>query len=255
MRFLCGPSYLNSLLDQPGLELRDPPAFVSPILVLGLKACYTSPAVGLPGFKSPYSSIIGIIKDAEGHRLELRAHRLGVGGFPHAWPGALASMGAAIKLFALFPCLRSRRRMGTAEQNRASGQRGQRAGIPFTAGRAKGRVSSPSDVRRVPTPRSASRPQRWGDKGTGNRAEGSGMPLVQEDQQPGMNLKNPECSVRPALSTPCTRTHDTRRGTKSLSLLLHSLGYITDLDRSLSGRQSWIDGSRGLWELGWPSRM
>lgn len=128
--------------------------------------------MGLPGFKSPYSSIIGIIKDAEGHRLELRAHRLGVGGFPHAWPGALASMGAAIKLFALFPCLRSRRRMGTAEQNRASGQRGQRAGIPFTAGRAKGRVSSPSDVRRVPTPRSASRPQRWGDKGTGNRGGG-----------------------------------------------------------------------------------
>lgn len=58
-----------------------------------------------------------------------------MGGFPHAWPGALASIGAAIKLFALFSCPRSRRRVGTAEQDRASGQRGKRAGIPFAAGR------------------------------------------------------------------------------------------------------------------------
>lgn len=47
-------------------------------------------------------------------------------------------------LVALFLCPRSRRCVGTAEQNRASGQRGQRTRIPFAAGRDLGQVSSPS---------------------------------------------------------------------------------------------------------------
>lgn len=131
-----------------------------------------------------------------------------MGGFPRAWLGALASMSAAIKLFALFPCPRSRRRVGTAEQNRASGQRGQRAGIPFAAGRATGQCPrhqrlAVADVSRVP--RGASGPQKWGTKGLGTGAQRSGVHLVRKDQDPDMNLKTgPECKVRPAISTPGT---------------------------------------------------
>lgn len=71
--------------------------------------------------------------------------------------------------------------MGTAEQNRAPGQRGQRAGIPFAAGRA--------GVARWllwgGVPRGASRLQRRG-------ARGPGVPLVGG------------CRVRPATPTPST---------------------------------------------------
>lgn len=121
--------------------------------------------------------------------------------------------------------------MGTAEQNRAPGQRGQRAGIPFAAGRANGtRVVSDVGRDSLQRPRAVETRGKgpWGDSGT-------------------------ECRVRPALPTPCTPpamqeclvTQSPEHWIGSLALLLRlgaDLSGPWRLSRrdcsSLAGRQS-----------------
>lgn len=161
-------------------------------------------------------------------------------------------MGAAIKLSALFLCPRSGRCVGTAEQNRASGQRGQRTGIPFAAGRAMGQVSSPSvscSDRREKCSLRCLRARRvggWGRKGNwelGSRDLGCLWSEKIRNQAWILKIQsqiNAIHTLYPASPTGVSSltspgTHNAPSRTKSLALLLRSM---TDPDRSLSERQS-----------------
>lgn len=115
--------------------------------------------------------------------------------------------------------------MGTAEQNRTPGQRGQRAGIPFAAGRSAGGVSSLSVSQGSRGGEGSPWRLQAAEVETGNcLSSGTWVASGLKRTGPCMNLKNPECGVRPALSAACTptapRCPEARSRVESLILLL-----------------------------------
>lgn len=177
--FLCGPGYLNSLLSQPGLELRDPPAFASPHLSARINGTlYLLPAMGIQVFKPPYR---GVREDAG--RGAGNAGRSWSGGCTGTWwvdfhvpglePWRLWVLRLNYLLYFLVPGLGDA--WGQPSRTGPLDSVAKELGSHLLQVEPRDKCLAVADVSRVS--HGASRPQKWGARGLGTGAQGSGVHL------------------------------------------------------------------------------